>query len=248
MRRRDLLAMAAQTAPALRDQKHKALGRPVKCVDARGRVVRVLSSVEVAERVHARAGIEFDVAPGGKPTHRICERCGIEWALRADGRDLTSRRCSRCRLSPTCEECGEAIVRRRGGRQRCRKCASACRRIERAASCVTCRQPLRWVAAKGRSRPGHWRCMRCEPTTVLTPAQRVALSLKMKGNRNASRPRPCRDCGTTEGVSKSGRLCKPCGRARWQAGVNSSRGLQFGGTLEKTSDRSRIEKSGGRKR
>jgi hypothetical protein len=56
------LNIAGYSAPRLRAGR----SRPVKVVDAEGNVVREITSIELAEKVHARAGIEFEAQDGVK--------------------------------------------------------------------------------------------------------------------------------------------------------------------------------------
>lgn len=82
------LQIAGQTAPALRDARRK---RPINVVDADGNVLRTIDSVELAKKVHERAGIEFDVQDGERPRLRTCEDCGR--AVRVPSKGPVPKRC-----------------------------------------------------------------------------------------------------------------------------------------------------------
>lgn len=132
------LAIAGQTAPALRSAKRP---RSVKVVDADGKVVRTIDSLELAKKVHERAGIEFDVADGEKKTHSVCRSCGAWFSRGRPRRGQPWRMCVACRSSSRQQECAgwsgpcphkakptikafdsKSIARRRGQPWRCDSC------------------------------------------------------------------------------------------------------------------------------
>lgn len=88
--RLDKLRIASYAAPHVRN----ANARPIKVVDKDGKVLREINSRELAEKIHARAGIEFEVQLDAKPIGRRCSACGRPF-LSSDGR---TKRCVDCRV------------------------------------------------------------------------------------------------------------------------------------------------------
>jgi hypothetical protein len=88
------LAIAAQTATTLRNARER---RPIKLVDAEGRVVGTIDSLTLAEKLHARAGIELDVIDDARPTHAQC-KCGRWFEQPTAGPRLSI--CRPCRRHP----------------------------------------------------------------------------------------------------------------------------------------------------
>jgi hypothetical protein len=74
----DRARIGGMAAASLRNRPQGT--RVVKTVDAEGRVVRVLSDTDLAKKILERAGVEFDVLPGKRPTHKACE-CGRVFAV-----------------------------------------------------------------------------------------------------------------------------------------------------------------------
>lgn len=88
------LRIAAYAAPRVRDDN----GRPIKVIDKDGVVVRETNSRELAETMHARAGIEFEVHLDAKPLVRSCSKCGRPFLMpkhRTGGQP--PKRCHGCR-------------------------------------------------------------------------------------------------------------------------------------------------------
>lgn len=98
------LAIACQTVPTLRNGRVR---RIVHRVGADGRVVGTIDSLTMAERIHARAGIEFDVVDGARPELSQC-KCGTWFAQAPDGPLLVL--CDTC-ADPRCAYTDKADVR-----------------------------------------------------------------------------------------------------------------------------------------
>jgi hypothetical protein len=129
------LRIAGEVAPTLRDIASGERKR-IKTTDPTGRVVRVISRVDLAKMVLERAGIEFDVLPGKRPTHKLCS-CGSLLVVPPKGKIpewcapcLADRyRCTnvvegkRCEARLRTSAWWDSNVARRNGRPRmCRVC------------------------------------------------------------------------------------------------------------------------------
>lgn len=89
----DKLRIAGAVAPVLRDSSVSDRTRRIKTTDADGRVVRVVSSGELAEKQLLRAGIEIGAPKGERPKALRCE-CGMPFLVPANGR--VPVRCAKC--------------------------------------------------------------------------------------------------------------------------------------------------------
>ena len=87
------LRIAGYAAPRVRGD----VGRPIKVVDRDGRVVRHTDSRELAETMHARAGIEFGVHLDAKPLMRSCSVCGRPFLMPKRAGGQPPKRCPGCR-------------------------------------------------------------------------------------------------------------------------------------------------------
>ena len=91
----ELLAIGAYSAPRLRS----ATPRRIKITDAAGKVVGETNSVELAVKMHARAGVELAVQDDTRKTHVFCVGCGTIMPVKKGGQ--TKSWCAAC-LKPMC--------------------------------------------------------------------------------------------------------------------------------------------------
>ena len=244
------LRVAGYAAPTLRDARR---ARPVKVVDASGQVLRTIDSRELAEKVLRRADIEFDVVPD--PSR--CTACGAPKSKSATqrrrGREPQAGPCARCRsLAPEVAKTSGVhvkLVRRvlRGqgvGPERYAVVSEALLAIgieapppitHKRRSCAKCGGPVR--CSKGSRSPA--RCLACHPVKArhdgspCSSCHEPIVGFPRKGrcqkcywawSRSES---PCKDCGIVAKLSHS-RLCVPCGQARYDRAVASSRRMPAG--------------------
>jgi hypothetical protein len=207
------LAIGGIAAPALRNARR----RPIKAVDAEGKVVRELDSVEFAQGLLRRAKVEFDVEKPFTTMHGICLFCGIPFVRKLVAISGKKTRPDRCLACTRC----------RGGGHPCAK--PGC-------NGVVALKTLRRATKEGRE----YLCEKCVKTKSLGPCAncgasapggngfwRKGLCSRCYGNdwcrRNADRRRekrrtslrPCRKCGKVTNLSLS-RQCSTCANAAFQ--------------------------------
>jgi hypothetical protein len=140
-KRLETLARAAAIAPLVREAwtSSRAMAKRIRTVDSSGRVVRVVSAVEIVEKQLLREGIEIGAPPGQRPKALRCE-CGMPYLVPKKGKIPV--RCARCAadryrctaILPSGERCSSRvsrgswapsqIARRCGALPRCYYCAN----------------------------------------------------------------------------------------------------------------------------
>lgn len=97
----DRLRVGAYSAARVRG----ARARPIKITDKSGAVIGEITSQELQKKVHARAGIEFDVVPGEKEIAKTCPCGRIFFAPPDKSTNHKVQYCKMCRFPP-CNVCG----------------------------------------------------------------------------------------------------------------------------------------------
>jgi hypothetical protein len=160
MKRLDALRTAARVAPLVREAwtSSSATAKRIRTVDSSGRVVRVVSAVEIVEKQLLREGIEIGAPPGQRPKALRCE-CGMPYLVPKKGKIAV--RCARCEAD----------------RWRCTGTLPNGDRCTRRLSSQTW-APNRILARHGRA-PVCWSCSNKAFLAAMTPGQRRERIRKM---------------------------------------------------------------------
>ena len=93
LNRAEALVIAGQIAPVLRRRAHAGHVRKITVVGPNGTPLYQITDIELAKRLHARAGVEFDVEDGERPDRIVCA-CGA--VQRTPPRGPIPKYCKRC--------------------------------------------------------------------------------------------------------------------------------------------------------
>jgi hypothetical protein len=99
---REKLRIAGYTAPRIRDP---VSAKQIKVVDAKGNVVREISTVDLALKVHERAGIEFGTIGGVTPKKAQCATCPSWYTPIRHKPGPLPKQCNFCRSGRGQTEC-----------------------------------------------------------------------------------------------------------------------------------------------
>lgn len=162
MNKTERLIIAGHVAPILRDKTP----RPIRTVDAAGKVVRTITDLELNEALLARERIELAVVDDVAKC--FCSQCGTRLRSRARKSGL----CQSCwRRKGKGKELGKPV-------QRCEECGLACKLTRRSISCAECISK---------------RTYRCSTPGCSIPISKLAYSPCFVRRRKGEPP-VCRDC------------------------------------------------------